>query len=114
MKDDLEQLRSQQGQTLGTLDMRIDAMVEIHTQAIMDKLEGLQGRNRSGSRNIGENSGESNREPRVTSTEHHNRGRKNASTRGSGNLSSIAKRSNRPRCPTKTRGDSTGNRPTSN
>ena len=36
LRDVLEQLRSQQEQTLGTLDTRIDEMMETRTQAIMD------------------------------------------------------------------------------
>ena len=46
----MEKLLSQQEQTLGILDTRIDAMMEKRTQAIMDRLDGLLG-NRSGSRN---------------------------------------------------------------
>ena len=39
----MEKTRSQQEQTLGTLDTRIDAMIERRTQAqaIMDRLDGL-------------------------------------------------------------------------
>ena len=54
----MEKLRTQQEQTLGTLDARIDAMIERCTQVIMEKLDGLLG-NRSGSRNGETNSGES-------------------------------------------------------
>ena len=36
LRSDLEHLRSQQEQTLGTLDTRIDAMLERRTQAIME------------------------------------------------------------------------------
>ena len=39
LSGDLEQLRSQQEQTLGTLDTRIDEMLERRLQAMMDKLE---------------------------------------------------------------------------
>ena len=41
LKDDMEKLRIQQEQTLGTLDTKIDAMMERRTQAIMDMLDGL-------------------------------------------------------------------------
>ena len=47
LRDDKEKLRIQQEQTLGTLDTKIDAMMERRTQAIMDRLDGLLG-NRSG------------------------------------------------------------------
>ena len=50
LRADLEQLRSQPEQTLGTLDTRIDALLERRTHAIKDMLDGLLG-NRSGSRN---------------------------------------------------------------
>ena len=50
LRSDMEKLRSQQEQTLETLDTRIDAMMDWRTQAIMDRLDGLLG-NRSGSRN---------------------------------------------------------------
>ena len=60
LRADLAQLRSQQEQTLGILDTRIDAMMERRTQAIMDKLDGLLG-NRIGSRNIGAHSREASR-----------------------------------------------------
>ena len=38
LRRDLEQLRSQQQQTLGTLDTRIDAMMKRRNHAIMDRL----------------------------------------------------------------------------
>ena len=47
LRDDMEKLRTQQEQTLGTLDTKIDAMMERRTQAIMDRLDGLLG-SRSG------------------------------------------------------------------
>ena len=56
LRDDMEKLRSQQEQTLGTLDTRIDPMMERRTQAIMDRLEGILG-NRSGSRSSEATSG---------------------------------------------------------
>ena len=46
----MEKLRIQQEQTLGTLDRKIDVMMERRTQAIMDRLDGLLG-SRSGSKN---------------------------------------------------------------
>ena len=64
LRDDMENLRIEQEQTLGTLDTRIDAMMERRTQAIMGRLDGLLG-NRSGSRNREANSGEPSREPRL-------------------------------------------------
>ena len=41
LRDDMEKLRIQQEQSLGTLDTKIDAMMERRTQAIMDRLDGL-------------------------------------------------------------------------
>ena len=41
LRDDLEELRIQQEQSPGTLDTKIDAMMERPTQAIMDRLDGL-------------------------------------------------------------------------
>ena len=40
LRDDMEKLRIQQEQTLGTLDTKIDAMMERRTQAIMDRSTG--------------------------------------------------------------------------
>ena len=77
----MEKLRSQQEQTLGTLDRRIDAMMERRSQAIMDRLDGFLG-NRGGLRNRGANSGEPKREPRVNFNEQPNRRRTYGSTRG--------------------------------
>ena len=37
LRGDLEKLKSQHEQTLGTLDTRIDAKLERRTQAIMDR-----------------------------------------------------------------------------
>ena len=45
----MEKLRLQREQTLGTLDTKIDVMMEKRTQAIMDRLDGLPG-SRSGSK----------------------------------------------------------------
>ena len=74
----MEKLRIQQEQTLGTLDTRIDAMMERRTQALMDRLDGLLG-NRNGSRNREANSGEPSREPRLNFNEQPNRRRKKLS-----------------------------------
>ena len=41
LRDDMEKLRIQQEQSLGTLDTKIDAMMERRIQAIMDRLDGL-------------------------------------------------------------------------
>ena len=37
LRDDMEKIRIQQEQSLGTLDIKIDAMMERRTQAIMDR-----------------------------------------------------------------------------
>ena len=50
--DDMGKLRIQQEQTHGTIDTKIDAMMERRTQAIMDRLDGLLG-SRSGSNKWG-------------------------------------------------------------
>ena len=60
LRDDMEKLRIQQEQTLGTLDTKIDATMEKRTQAIMDRLDGLLG-SRRGSKNRESNSGEPSR-----------------------------------------------------
>ena len=115
LRDDMEKLRIQQEQTLGTLDTKIDAMMERRTQAIMDRLDGLLG-SRSGSKNGESNSGESNREPRVNFNEQQNRRRTYGSTIGRGSssgYSGYATGDNRTRGPD-IRGSSTGNRQTSN
>ena len=65
LRDDMENLRKQQEQTL---DTKIDAMMEKRTQAIMDRLVGLLC-SRSGSKNVEPNSRESSREPRVNFNE---------------------------------------------
>ena len=39
----MEKLRIQQEQSLGTLDTKVDAMMERRTRAIMDRLDGLLG-----------------------------------------------------------------------
>ena len=112
LRDDWAKLRVQQEQTLGTLDTKIDAMMERRTQAIMNRLDGLLS-SRSGSKNGEPNSREPSREPRVNFNEQPNRRRTYRSTRGRGSSSSYATGDNRPRGPN-IRKISTGNRPTSN
>ena len=89
LRDDMEKLRIQQEQTLGTLDTKIDAMMERRTQAVMDRLDGLLG-NMSGSKNGETNSAELSREPTVNFNEQPNRRRTYQSTRGRGSSSSYA------------------------
>ena len=108
----MEKLRTQQEQTLGTHDTKIDAMMERRTQAIMDRLDGLLG-SRRGSKNGESNSGEASREPRVNFNDQQNRIRTYGSTRGRGSSLSYATGDNRTRGPN-IRGSSTGNRQTSN
>ena len=108
LRDDIEKLRIQQEQTLGTLDTKIDAMMERRTQPIMDRLVGLLG-SRTGSENGEPNSGEPSREPRVNFIDQQNRRKTYGSTRGRGS-SSGDNRTWRPNI----RGSSTGNRHTSN
>ena len=86
---DLEQLRSQQEQTLGTLDTRIEAMMERGTQAILARLESVLGI-RSESRNRVEHSREASKEPRVKFNKHPNTKRTHGFTRVRGNLYSNA------------------------
>ena len=85
LRDDIEKLRTQQEQTLGTLDTKIDAMMERRTQAIMDRLDGLLGR-RSGPREGEPISGDPSREPKVNFNDHQRR-RTYGSTRGRGSSS---------------------------
>ena len=42
LRDVMEKLRIQQDLTLGTLDTKIDAMMERRTQAIFDRLDGVE------------------------------------------------------------------------
>ena len=91
---DLEQLRSQQEQALGTLDTGRDAMMERRTQAIMDRLDGLVV-NRSNSRNRGSHSEEADREPIINFNDRPNRGRTHGSTGGRDNSSINANGDNR-------------------
>ena len=96
LRNDMEKLRSQQEQTIGTLGTRKDAMMERRTQAIMDRLYGLLG-NRSGPRKRKVSSGEPNIEPRVNFKEQPNRRRTYGSTRGRGSSSSYTTGDNMPR-----------------
>ena len=80
LRDDMEKLRIQQQKTLGTLDTKIDTMMERRTQAIMDRLDGLLG-SRKGSKNGESNSREPSREPRMNFNEQQNRRRTYGSTR---------------------------------
>ena len=95
LRDDMDKLRNQQEHNFGTLDTRIDAMMQRRTNAIMDRLDGLLG-NRSGSRNGEANSGEPSREARVNFNEQPNRRRTYGSTRGRGSSSRYATGDNRP------------------
>ena len=75
----MEQFRS--------LNIRIDAVMEIRTQAIMDRLDGLLG-TKSGSGNRGTQSREASRDSRVNfNNKPSNRERRNGSTRGRNNSS---------------------------
>ena len=112
LRDDMEKLRTQQEQTLGTLDTKIDAMMERRTQTIMDRLDGLLG-NKSGPREGEPNSGGPSREPRVNFNDQQNRTRTYGSTRGRGSSAGYATGDNRTWGP-HLRGSSTGNRHTSN
>ena len=109
--DDMEKLRIQQDQSLGTLDTKIDAMMEWRTQAIMDRLDGLLG-SKSGPKEGEPNSGGPSREPKVNFNDHQRR-RTYGSTRGRGNSSGYATRDNRTWGPN-SRASSTRNRQTSN
>ena len=110
-KDDMEKLRIQQQQSLGTLDTKIDAMMERRTQAIMHRLDGLLG-SKSGPKGGEPNSEGSSREPKVNFNDHQRR-RTYGSTRGRGSSSGYATRDNRTWGPN-SRASSTGNRQTSN
>ena len=111
LRDDMEKLRTQQEQTFGTLDTKIDAMIERRIQAIMDRLDGLLG-SRSEPREGKPNSGGPSRELKVNFNDHQRR-RTYGSTRGRGSSSGYATRYNRTWGPNK-RASSTGNRQTSN
>ena len=111
LRDDMEKLRIQQEQSLGTLDTKIDAMMERRTQAIMDRLDGLLS-SKSGPKEGEPNSGGPSREPKVNFNDHQKR-RTYGSTRGRGSSSGYATRDNRTWGPN-SRASSTGNRQTSN
>ena len=111
LRDDMEKLRKQQEQTLGTLDTRLEAMMERRTQAIMDRLDGLLG-SRSGSREGEPFSGGPSREPKVNFNDHQRR-RTYGSTRGRGSSSGYTTRDHRTWGPN-SRASSTGNRQPSN
>ena len=112
LRDDMEKLRIQQEQTLGTLDTKISAMIERQTQAIMDRLDGLLG-SRNEPKDGEPNSGGPSREPRVNFNAQQNRRRTYGSTRGRGNSAGYATGDNRTWGPN-IRGSSTGNRYTLN
>ena len=111
LRDDMEKLRIQQEQSLGTLDTKIDAMMERRTQAIIDRLDGLLG-SKSGPKEGEPNSGGPSREPKVNFNDHQRR-RTYGSTRGRGSSSGYATRDNRTWGPN-SRASSSGNRQTSN
>ena len=111
LRADMEKLRIQQEQSLGTLDTKIDAMMERRTQAIMDRLDGLLS-SKSGPKEGEPNSGGPSREPRVNLNEHQKR-KTYGSTRGRGSSSGYATRGNAAWGPN-SRASSTGNRQTSN
>ena len=93
LRDGMEKLRTQQEQTLGTLDTKIDAMMERRNQAIMNMLDGLLG-SKSGPKEGEPNLGGPSREPRVNFNDHQTR-RPYGSTRGRGGSSGYATRDNR-------------------
>ena len=101
LREDMEKLRIQQEQSLGTLDTKIDAMMERQTQAIMDRLNRLLS-SKSGPKEGEPNSGGPSREPKVNFNEHQKR-KTYGSTRGRGRTWGSNSRAN-----------STGNRQTSN
>ena len=111
LRDDMENLRIQQEQSLGTLDTKMDAMTERRTQAIMDRLDGLLG-SKSGPKEGEPNSGGPSRELKVNFNGHQKR-RTYGSTRGRGNSSGYATRDNRTWGPN-SRASSTGNKQISN
>ena len=112
LRDDMEKLRIQQRQTLGTLDTKIDAILERRTQAIMDRLDGLLG-SKSGPKDGESNSGGTSREPRVKFNDQQNRRKTYGSTRGRESSAGYATGDNRTWGPN-IRGSSTDNRQTSN
>ena len=111
LRADMEKLRIQQEQSLGTLDTKIDAMMERRTQAIMDRLDRLLS-SKSGPKEGEPNSAGPSREPKVNFNEHQKR-KTYGSTRGRGSSSGYATRDNGAWGPNN-RASSTGNRRTSN
>ena len=111
LRDDMEKLRIQQGQSLGTLDTKIDAMMERRTQAISDRLDGLLS-SKSGPKEGEPKSVGPSRGPKVNFNDHQKR-RTYGSTRGRGSSSGYATRDNRT-WGLNSRASSTGNRQTSN
>ena len=109
LRDDMEKLRTQQEQTLGTLDTKLEALMERRTQAIMER-DGLLG-SRSGPIEEELNSGGPSREPKVNFNDHLRR-RTYGSTRGRGSSSGYTTRDHRTWGPN-SRASSTGNRQTS-
>ena len=79
----MEKLRVQQEQSLGTLDRKIDAMMERRTQAFMDRLDGILG-SRGGPKEVEPNSGGPSKEPRVNFNDQQKRRRTYGPTRGRG------------------------------
>ena len=112
LRDDMEKLRTQQEQSLGTLDTKIDAMMERRTQAFMDRLGGLLG-SRSRPREGEPKSGGPSREPTVNFNDQQIRRKTYGSTRGRGSSAGFTTGDNRTWDPN-FRGSSTGNRQTSN
>ena len=90
LRDDMEKLSIQQEQSLGTLDTKIDAMMERRTQAIMDRLGGRLS-SKSGPKEGKPNSGGPSREPKVNFNENQKR-KTYGSTRGRGSSSGYATR----------------------
>ena len=87
LRDDMEKLIIQQEQSLGTLDTKIDAMMERRTQAIMDRLDGLLG-SRSGPNEGEPNSEGPSREPKVNFNDHQ-KSRTYGSLRGGGSFQAM-------------------------
>ena len=111
LRADMEKLRIQQEQSLGSLDTKIDAMMERRTQAIMDRLDGLLS-SKSGPKGGEPFSAGPSREPKLNFNEHQKR-KMYGSTRGRGSSSGYATRGNTAWGPN-SRASSTGNRQTSN
>ena len=107
LRDEMVKLRTQQEQTLGTLDTTLDAMMERRTQAIIDRLDGLLG-STSGPKEGEPNPGSPSREPKVNFNDHQRRWTY-GSTRGRGSSSSYATRDNRT-CGPNSRASLIGNR----